>query len=293
MEFSLEMLSCCPFRQHPWHVPSSHRVGQPAPFPLSRALPSCELTRALLESTAAEPEVQSSPLSSTPKNTLPARILAASHPRAQVLAAAGHTRGWGIAGSGWDGVSWEPALPPRIDYREGLKFGESSLATVTVCAVLREKSGQRKICAGKTGVEKRGTKMRWEQVPDGAQDKATSPEGRAQPGPSSWMTNETHFQGGLGSGPPHPKGDIPFPRAASTSEGFHSHPPSRLPSLSPAVLSPRGFSIPWGAAGSGEPPKRCSGVQHCHLTVPSQLPPNKPFGGHTTHRGQFIFPLKK
>lgn len=53
--------------------------------------------------------------------------------------------------------------------------------------------------------------MRWEQVPDGAQDKATSPEGRAQPGPSSWMTNETHFQGGLGSGPPHPKDDIPFP----------------------------------------------------------------------------------
>lgn len=134
LEFPLEMLSCCPFRQHPWHVPSSHRVGQPAPFPLSRAPPSCELTRALLESTAAEPEVQSSPLSSAPKNTLPARLLAASHPRAQVLAAAGHTRGWRIAGSGWDRVSWEPALPPRIDYREGLKFGESSLATVTVCA---------------------------------------------------------------------------------------------------------------------------------------------------------------
>lgn len=87
--------------------------------------------------------------------------------------------------------------------------------------------------------------MRWEQVPDGAQDKATSPEGRAQPGPSSWMMNETHFQGGLGSGPPHPKGDIPFPRAAGTSEGFHP-PTFKAPQPEPCCAVPQGFLHPLG-----------------------------------------------
>lgn len=62
--------------------------------------------------------------------------------------------------------SREPALLPGsqpclINYREVFKVGESSLATATVlCRLLMEKKGQRKIHAGKMGVEKRRLRRR-------------------------------------------------------------------------------------------------------------------------------------
>lgn len=136
LEFSPELFESLPFQAAALAHPQLPQGGRTLPRSLFPRL-SCKLT--LLESTTATAEVQSSPISSTPKNKNPAVVLAPSHPRAPVLAAAGHTRAWGIAGSGWDGVSWEPELLPKsqpcwIDHREGLKFGESSLATVTVCA---------------------------------------------------------------------------------------------------------------------------------------------------------------
>lgn len=120
-ELSLELLSLCPFRQQPWHIPSSHRVGQPALFPLSRALLSCSLTRALLESTAAKREVQSSPISSTPKNTLPAVVLAPSHPRAGCRTAQrpGNCRmqvGWGELGG--SAAAQEPSLAGLVTQKD-------------------------------------------------------------------------------------------------------------------------------------------------------------------------------
>lgn len=106
LELSLELLSLCPFRQQPWHVPSSRRVAQPAPSSLC----PCRAAKPHTHSWKAQrPQPRCRALPSAPLPKIPS-LPWFWHPPIPVPCA-GCARGWGIAGSGRDGVSWEPALP--------------------------------------------------------------------------------------------------------------------------------------------------------------------------------------